>query len=204
MTITDGVVVVGAGSTLNVAGTLATSAFGRLQLLGGLVDPTVIENTSPTGPSGTVVATQQIINTSTYFAQGVSLGSMGTLLVSSPTISDGGSGTGGVLQVQGFGNLFVNAATVDNSQAVDFHNGHSFGVLTIGSIAGFDAVISNFNTAAELLLQSVTITTDSSGGVTGVTYGTIEAIGSTRSSWAASPTAITNWSCGAGRRRAAR
>ncbi len=180
MTITDGVVVVGAGSTLNVAGTLATSAFGRLQLLGGLVDPTVIENTSPTGPSGTVVATQQIINTSTYFAQGVSLGSMGTLLVSSPTISDGGSGTGGVLQVQGFGNLFVNAATVDNSQAVDFHNGHSFGVLTIGSITGFDAVISNFNTAAELLLQSVTITTDSSGGVTGVTYGTIEAIGSTQ------------------------
>src|SRR6185437_6066435 len=77
MTITSGVVVVGAGSTLNVAGTLATSAFGRLQLLGGLVDPTVINNSSPTGPSGTVVATEQIINTSTYFAQGVSLGEIG-------------------------------------------------------------------------------------------------------------------------------
>src|SRR6185437_15644577 len=82
--------------------------------------------------------------------------------------------------VQGFGNLFVNAATVDNSQAVDFHNGHGFGVLSIGSIAGFDAVISNFNTAAELLLQGVTISTDGTGGVTGVTYGTVEAIGSTQ------------------------
>ncbi len=173
MAITNGDVVVGAGSTLNVAGALSHTATGILQILGGVVDPTTYDNTGTLGPNGTFVATDSLINTGTI------LGQAGTMLVSSPTITDGGGG-GGTLDVAGGGNLFVNAGTIDNSQTVTFKNGTSFGVLTIGSLDGFGAVISNFNTHAEIVLQSVSIASDGNGNVSSVTYGSITPIASTQ------------------------
>ncbi len=175
LTITDGVVVVGAGSTRNVHGALDHTALGVLQQLGGLVDPTTYTNNATLGPTGTFVATISLTNDG-----GTILGQAGTELVASPIISDGGSGNGGTLQVGGGGNLFINAGTVDNSQIVRFQNGTSYGVLTIGSIGGFGAVISNFNTHAEIVLQSVTIQNDASGDVTGVVYGSTDPIASTQ------------------------
>ena len=157
-----GVVVVGAGATLSVAGLLKTSGLGRLQLLGGLVDPTIYPNTGSTGSSGTFVATQEIQNTGTWFAAGSSITSLGTLILQTPVITnDGTVGHVGTLQVEGFGDLDVEAGTVDATQTVDFANGGQYGLLTIGTIGGFGAVIGDFNADAEILVQGASIASTS-------------------------------------------
>ena len=78
-----GVVIVGAGATLDVAGEIKVSGSGRLELLGGMVDPPLDQNTTPTGPTGVLVASE-IQNTSTFFAQGNSITALGTLHPADP------------------------------------------------------------------------------------------------------------------------
>ena len=162
LNIDSGVVIVGAGATLDVAGEIKVSGSGHLEVLGGLVDPTIYVNDSPTGSPGTIVASQQIQNTSTLFASGSSITALGTLILQAPTITnDGIVGDVGTLQVKGFGDLVVDAGTVDNTQTVDFANNNWYGLLTIGTIAGFDASINNFNPHAEILVQGASIVSTS-------------------------------------------
>ncbi len=75
--------------------------------------------------------------------------------------NDGTVGHVGTLQVEGFGDLDVDAGTVDATQIVDFANGGQYGLLTIGTIGGFGAVIGNFNADAEILVQGASIASTS-------------------------------------------
>ena len=176
LNIDSGVVIVGAGATLDVAGEIKVSGSGHLEVLGGLVDPTIAINTGVGPPQvGTLVATVEIQNTGTYQVSGSSITSLGTFTLVTPLITnDGTAGDTGVLQVLGFGDLVLDAGTVDNTQTVDFATGNHYGLLTIGTIGGFGAAIDGFNSHDEILIQGASIVSTTPAGTTIVAGTTLD------------------------------
>ena len=157
-----GTLTMGANTTLAIAGQLSIGSNGVLQQSGGVLDPANLTNAgSVTGGGGAVANVG-----STLLNDGVWAATLGdyTLDVGTPGGAGGlagGSidGTGSLVIGDG-GDLIVSAGTVVASQSVAFTNSGTTGVLTIGTLAGFGAVIDSFNTQAEILVAGTSIVSD--------------------------------------------
>ena len=79
-----------------------------------------------------------------------------------------------MLQVLGFGDLVLDAGTVDNTQTVDFATGNNYGLLTIGTIGGFGAAIDGFRLHDEILIQGASIVSTAPAGTTIVAGTTLD------------------------------
>jgi T5SS/PEP-CTERM-associated repeat protein len=173
------VLVLGANTTLQVTNDFNIGVNGAVQGFGGLIDPTNGTNLgSVTGSHG-----QVITYSGTLTNDGVYLAQPGELTLNAGTIL--GTGT---LAAGNAGDLIVNATTVVATQTVEFTNSTSFGVLTIGTLAGFSAVIGDFNAEAEIVLAGASIASDSFSngtltllGAGGVDLGTLAIGGSVNS-----------------------
>ena len=173
------VLVLGANTTLQVTNNFNIGVNGAVQGFGGLIDPANGTNLgSVTGSDG-----QVITYSGTLTNDGVYLAQPGEMTLNAGTIE--GTGT---LAAGNAGDLILNAATVVATQTVEFTNSTSSGVLTIGTLAGFSAVIGSFNAKAEIVLAGNSIVSDSFSngtltllGAGGVDLGTLAIGGSVNS-----------------------
>jgi autotransporter passenger strand-loop-strand repeat protein/T5SS/PEP-CTERM-associated repeat protein len=156
-----GTLTMGANTTLAIASRLGIGSRGVLQQSGGVLDAVNLTNAgSVTGGGGAEVSVG-----STLLNDGVWAATLGddTLDVGAP---GGGGLAGGTIDGTGSlvigdgGDLIVSAGTVFASQSVAFTNSGTTGVLTIGTLAGFAAVIDSFNTQAEILVAGTSIVGD--------------------------------------------
>ena len=157
-----GTLMMGANTTLAIAGKLVIGGNGMLQQSGGVLEAANLTNAgSVTGGGGAAVNIG-----STLLNDGVWVATLGddTLDVGAP--GGGGGLAGGAIDGTGSlvigdgGDLIVSAGTVFASQSVAFTNSGTTGVLTIGTLAGFAAVIDSFNTQAEILVAGTSIVGD--------------------------------------------
>ena len=145
------VLVLGANTTLQVTNNFNVGVNGAVQGFGGVIDPANGTNLgSVTGSHGEVIT-----YSGTLTNDGVYLAQPGELTLNAGSIV--GTGT---LAAGSAGDLVVNATTVVATQTVEFTNAGTFGVLTIGTLAGFSAVIGDFNAQAEIVLAGTSIVSD--------------------------------------------
>jgi collagen type I/II/III/V/XI/XXIV/XXVII alpha len=142
------VLTLGSGTELTVHDNINIGASGKLIQFGGIIDPSVVNNTGRAGGKGAITATVSIVNTGTLFA------ASGTETLVAPVIT----GTG-VLEIDTGGNLTVNAGSVAATQTVTFTDGT--GILTIGTLGGFGATIGDFITGDAIIVQGTSIASDS-------------------------------------------
>jgi autotransporter passenger strand-loop-strand repeat protein/T5SS/PEP-CTERM-associated repeat protein len=156
-----GTLMMGANTTLAIVSQLSIGGHSVLQQSGGVLDVADLTNAgSVTGGDGAAANVG-----STLLNDGGWAATLGddTLDVGTP---GGGGLTGGAIDGTGSlvigdgGDLIVSASTVFASQSVAFTNSGTTGVLTIGTLAGFAAVIDSFNTQAEILLAGTSIVGD--------------------------------------------
>jgi T5SS/PEP-CTERM-associated repeat protein len=143
-----GVLTLGNNTELTVTNNLNIGANGVLNQFGGIIDPSVVNNTGRAGGKGAITATVSIVNTGTLFA------ASGTETLVAPVIT----GTG-VLEIDTGGNLTVNAGSVAATQTVTFTDGT--GILTIGTLGGFGATIGDFIAGDAIIVQGTSIASDS-------------------------------------------
>jgi autotransporter passenger strand-loop-strand repeat protein/T5SS/PEP-CTERM-associated repeat protein len=157
-----GTLMMAANTTLAIASQLVIGSNGVLQQSGGVLDPVNLTDAgSVTGGGGAVANVG-----STLLNDGVWAATLGEYTLNVGTPSSGGSleggtvdGTGSLLIGDG-GNLIISAGTVFATQSVAFTNSGTTGVLTIGTLAGFGAVIDSFNTQAEIFVAGTSIVGD--------------------------------------------
>jgi hypothetical protein len=78
-------------------------------------------------------------------------------VLNTPTVTNGGTGTTGVIAIGvGGGTIGLDVGGIDNTQTIEFQNGTAAALLQIGSSSSFQAVIGNFNSDAEIVLESFT------------------------------------------------
>jgi T5SS/PEP-CTERM-associated repeat protein len=148
-----GVLTLGKDTELTIVdGDLNIGAEGVLNLFDGVIDPPkTIRNKGEAGGSGEITATVAIENSGTYFA------SQGSLALITPLIT-APLGQHGALDIRTDGTLVVNAGSVDATQFVDFSDGT--GVLNIGTLSGFSAVITDFIAGDKIIVgTSIAATT---------------------------------------------
>ncbi len=143
-----GVLTLGNNTELTVVNNLNIGANGVLNQFGGIIDPSVVNNTGRAGGKGAITATVSIVNTGTLFA------ASGTETLVAPVIT----GTG-VLEIDTKGNLTINVGSVAATQTVTFTDGT--GILTIGTLGGFGATIGDFITGDAIIVQGTSIASDS-------------------------------------------
>jgi len=107
-----------------------------------------VNNTGRTGGKGQISASVSIVNSGTLFAQN------GTETLIAPIITGKG-----VLEVDPNGNLALNVGSVVATQSVVFTD--ATGILTIGTLAGFSAVIQNFNAGDHIIVEGVPVVSTS-------------------------------------------
>jgi Hint domain len=161
----------GANTTLAVTNNFNIGLSGAFQQFGGVVDPTNFTNNSKSagGGNGAVLnVSHTLTNNGIYTAQ------PGDFTMNVGTIA--GNGT---LAIGDTGDLILNATTVLDTQAVAFENSGTPGILTIGTVAGFDAVTDNFNSDAQIVVETTGNALFSQSGsvvsviVNGVTLGAL-------------------------------
>ncbi len=143
-----GVLTLGNGTELTVVNNLNIGANGVLNQFGGIIDPSVVNNTGRAGGKGAITATVSIVNTGTLFT------ASGTETLVAPVIT----GTG-VLEIDTKGNLTINVGSVAATQTVTFTDGT--GILTIGTLGGFAAAIGDFITGDDIVLPGTSVASTS-------------------------------------------
>lgn len=143
-----GVLTLGNSTELTVVNTLNIGADGVLNQFGGVIDPSVVNNTGRAGGSGAISAAVSIVNSGTIFASG------GTETVTSPIIT-----STSVLEIDTNGDLTLNVGSVVGTETVTFTDGT--GVLTIGTLGGFAATIGDFISGDSIVVQGISITSTS-------------------------------------------
>jgi hypothetical protein len=165
-----GALVLGADTTLHVGNSLVIGAGGALQQFGGTIDPSSFTNNSANavgGGGGLLEVGTTLTNDGVYtVGSGTFTIDAGTAdIVGGITTYVGGTlnGTGSFLVgTKGLaGDLLLNAGTVASTQTVQFNPQSTSEVLTIGTLAGFAAVIGSFDPTAEIILAGTSIATDS-------------------------------------------
>ncbi len=137
------------GATV-ISSNLEVDALGLLNQSGGVDEAATltVEAGGHAGGSGVDTFSTQVFNSGQLFANG-------TLTLTTPSITLQTTGQDGVLDIKHDGDLVVNAGSVDATQSVSFDDGT--GVLTIGTLGGFAAIIGNFNAGDEIILPGVSI-----------------------------------------------
>ena len=174
------------GSTLTIAGSLIVGGTGAgVLILGSNVNGSVsYEHITASGnevdindpfSSGTKVVDGTVSKTGTVIETDVTLENSGTYVINddanftlnASVITDDSSYSvhNGIFQINnasgGTTSFILNAGTIDNTQSIDFNNTSGYAQLTIGTIAGFGGVISNFNTLSEITLTGTSIASTS-------------------------------------------
>jgi T5SS/PEP-CTERM-associated repeat protein len=139
-----GVLTLGNNTTLHAGGAVNIGANGRLNQVGGTVDPSVVNNTGRVGGKGSILASVSIANSGTLLA------ASGTETLTAPIIA--GTGT---LEIDSKGDLTVNVGSVVATQTVTFADGT--GVLTIGTLGGFSATIGTIKAGDSIIVQGTSI-----------------------------------------------
>jgi T5SS/PEP-CTERM-associated repeat protein len=155
-----GSLAMGTNTTLAIANQFVVGSNGVSDASGGVLDPASMTNDgSVTGGDGAIANVSATLLNNGEWA--TTLGDA-TLNVGTPGSEgpQGGAieGTGSLLIANG-GDLIVNAATVSATQSVVFTNSDTAGILTIGMLAGFAAVIGSFNRDAEIIVAGTSIAT---------------------------------------------
>ena len=157
-----GELTMGADTTLAVANNIVVGTDGVLQQSGGVLDPASLTN------QGTVTAGGGAVDSigTNLVNDGLWVATQGDDFLNVGTPGSGGRLQGGTIDGTGSlvigngGDLMVNAGTVFASQSVAFTNNGTSALLTIGTLAGFSAVIESFDPTAEIILAGTSIASE--------------------------------------------
>ncbi|MEJ0016336.1 MAG: Hint domain-containing protein [Acetobacteraceae bacterium] len=148
-----GVLTLGADTELTIGKNLNIGAQGVLNSFGGVIDPERL--TVQSGGQFSVLKTTTTEYTVGVFNSGTVSVANGAFTLITPMITSNGADETGVLSIKNKGTLVVNAGTVDPTQSVFFSD--KTGVLSIGTLAGFNATIENFITGDDIIVQGTSI-----------------------------------------------